>query len=401
MKILFLSISTAVSEINNRGIYPDLLRYMANHGHNVYIVCPFERRTNKRTNLLENGNVKILGVKTLNITKSNLIEKGIATVLIEYQFARAIDKYFTCVNFDLILYSTPPITFNSLIKKLKSKNNAISFLLLKDIFPQNAVDLLLLSNRGFLYNYFRKKEEDLYSISDYIGCMSQANVDYFKRHYSNVPHSKLLVCPNAIEITHREVISRELVLHKYKLPLDKTIFIFGGNLGLGQGIEFLLDSLFLNLNREDVFFVIVGSGTKFQLIQNWINKYRPKNVKLLSTLKKEEFDQLEFACDVGMIFLDFKFTIPNFPSRILSYMEAKLPLLICTDSNTDLGKIAEYNNFGKWCESNDPIKFGKLVSFYVDNPEVRFQMGQNAFNYLKQNYSVEKAYNSIMLKLEL
>ena len=51
MKILFLSISTAVSNINNRGIYPDLLRYIAKQGHEVYIICPVERRTKKKTNL--------------------------------------------------------------------------------------------------------------------------------------------------------------------------------------------------------------------------------------------------------------------------------------------------------------------------------------------------------------
>lgn len=400
MKILFLSISNAVSKLDNRGIYPDLLRYMANQGHDVYIVCPFERRTNKKTNLYSNNNVKILGVKTLNITKSSFIEKGIATLLIEFQFAHAINKFFPKVKFDLILYSTPPITFNSLIEKLKMKNQAFSFLMLKDIFPQNAVDLLLIKKGGLLYNFFKKKEEQLYLISDFIGCMSQGNIDYLKDNYNFIDNSKLLICPNAIEVIKRDVINRNLLLSKYEIPYDKTIFIFGGNLGVGQGIEFLLDCLYLNLEREDVFFVIVGSGNKFLLIQSWINKYKPKNVKLLRTLSKVDFDQLEASCDVGMVFLDIKFTIPNFPSRILSYMESKLPLLICTDRKTDLGKIAEANNFGKWCQSDDTFQFKKLVDFYVENPDIRRKMGEHGYNFLVQNYSVKRAYDSIMLSLK-
>ena len=30
---------------------------------------------------------------------------------------------------------------------------------------------------------------------------------------------------------------------KYKLPIDKTIFIYGGNLGKPQGIDFLVKCL--------------------------------------------------------------------------------------------------------------------------------------------------------------
>ena len=48
MKILFLSVSTAVSNINNRGIYPDLLREFVAKGHEIYIVCPSERRYKKK-----------------------------------------------------------------------------------------------------------------------------------------------------------------------------------------------------------------------------------------------------------------------------------------------------------------------------------------------------------------
>jgi hypothetical protein len=159
MNILFLSISTAISDINNRGIYPDLLRYFSNMGHEVYIVCPFERRTQKQTSLKELDNVKTLGVKTLNITKSNPAEKLIATLLIEMQFERAINKYFNSVKFDLILYTTPPITFNSLISKLKTKHSANTYLMLKDIFPQNAVDIAFMKEDGLLHRYFKNKEK--------------------------------------------------------------------------------------------------------------------------------------------------------------------------------------------------------------------------------------------------
>lgn len=70
--------------------------------------------------------------------------------MLESQFKSALKKYFRDVKFDLILYSTPPITFNNVIKyaKKKSDNKALTYLLLKDIFPQNAVDLGMISKTG-------------------------------------------------------------------------------------------------------------------------------------------------------------------------------------------------------------------------------------------------------------
>ena len=94
-------------------------------------------------------------------------------------------NYFADIKFDLILYSTPPITFYKAIEYVKKRDGAKTYLLLKDIFPQNAVDLGMMSKtglKGLIYKYFRKKEKKLYAISDKIGCMSQANVDYVLKH---------------------------------------------------------------------------------------------------------------------------------------------------------------------------------------------------------------------------
>ena len=396
MKVLFLSISTAVSNLNNRGIYPDLLRYIAKQGHEVYIVCPFERRTNKKTNLAVSQNVHILGVKILNITKSNSIEKLLATLLIQRQFEDGIEKYFWDIKFDLILYTTPPITLNSLIKKLKSKHKAKTYLMLKDIFPQNAIDLGMIRKNGFLHKYFEKKEKDLYQVSDFIGCMSPANISYLLRNQKDLNKRKLVLCPNAIEVINRDVVERINILKKYRIPEDKTVFLYGGNLGAPQGISSLVKVLEKNINREDCFFLIVGSGNKSFMVADYIKSNNPDNVLYLPMLARNEYDELEACCDVGMIFLDHRFTIPNFPSRMLAYLECKLPLLIATDGNTDIGKIAEDNTFGVFSLSNDIDDICSKIDYYIDNKEQRVNMGINGYAYLMSNYQVSHAYNSII-----
>jgi len=74
MKILFLSLSR-FDDVSVRGIYSDLMREFINRGNEVYIASPTERRFGKKTHLIENGLCHILKIKTLNIQKTNVIEK--------------------------------------------------------------------------------------------------------------------------------------------------------------------------------------------------------------------------------------------------------------------------------------------------------------------------------------
>lgn len=148
MNILFLTLAR-ISDISTRGIYSDLIRLFAHEGHNIYIVRPNERRYKERTNLVIKENIQILSIKTLNIQKTNFIEKGLSTLLIENQFLKGIRKHFSHVSFDLVLYSTPPITFTKIVRYIMIRDRAVSYLLLKDIFPQNAVDLGVINKGGW------------------------------------------------------------------------------------------------------------------------------------------------------------------------------------------------------------------------------------------------------------
>ena len=402
MKILFLSIAEFDS-IYQREIYPDLLREFMKNGHEIYVVSSLEKRNKQETTLINEDCCHILKVKVGNITKSGLIEKGIATICIESQFKRAIARYFGDIKFDLILYSTPPITLVNAISYVRKRDHAKTYLLLKDIFPQNAVDLGMMSKsgiKGLIYKVFRNKEKKLYRISDYIGCMSQANVDYVLKHNPEISPEKVEICPNSVEVVDMSVDgkTRDEIRRKYDIPLDKKVFVYGGNLGKPQGIDFMIECLKSQEKNEDVYFLIVGDGTEYGKIESYVENDRPANVKLMKRLPKEDYDKMVAACDVGMIFLDHRFTIPNFPSRLLSYMQAKIPVLAVTDPNTDIGKVIVDGGFGWWCESNDVVSFGELINQIETNDLV--ERGINGKEYLEKKYSVTMAYEIIAKRLK-
>ena len=406
MNIIFITVSDR-NNVRDKHIYSDLMRKFRNEGHQVYIVSPAERRSGQRTHVFDADGVKILKVKTLNMQKTNIVEKGVGTLLIENQFKAAIKKYLGNVKFDLITYSTPPITFTNVVKYLKKKNpESISYLQLKDIFPQNAVDLGMMTKtgvKGLLYKFFRNKEKKLYAVSDYIGCMSPANVEYVLKHNPEIDAKRVEVAPNSIDLDVDDNLDADFnegnaIRIKYGLPIDRPILIYGGNLGKPQGIDYLMKCLDANKKRKDCYFVVVGTGTEYTRLEAWYNDnvdlYDNFNVKLMKGLPKVEYDMLVRSCDVGLIFLDHRFTIPNYPSRLLSYLEYKMPVICATDVNTDIGRIAEENGYGYWCESVKTEDFTALVDKMLASD--RKAMGERGYEFLKENYTVENTYNAII-----
>jgi glycosyltransferase involved in cell wall biosynthesis len=118
-------------------------------------------------------------------------------------------------------------------------------------------------------------------------------------------------------------------------------------------------------------------------------------------LEKEEYEEFLSACDVGLIFLDYRFTIANFPSRLLTYMDHSLPIITCTDPNTDIGRTVNDGGFGFGVLSNDTDNFLEVVRKMLSTSEnERKCMGERGRRFLEMYYSVERAYETMMKILE-
>ena len=236
--------------------------------------------------------------------------------------------------------------------------------------------------------------------------MSPANVDYLIKHNPGISKDRVEVAPNSVELLEelspseeraKKSTERNYVRSKYGLPLEKPILIYGGNLGKPQGIPFLINCLNANANRNDCFFVVIGTGTELTKLKQWYSEKRPKSVMVMDGLPKDEYDLFVRGCDVGMIFLDHRFTIPNYPSRLLSYLENKMPVICSTDPNTDMGRIAEENGYGYWCESNSVEAFTVMLDKMIHSDQKA--MGEKGYQFLKDNYQVENTYNAIISHL--
>lgn len=394
-KILYIS-STA-SGMHSSSIYNDLMHSLIEAGNEVYCAYALEKRFKKETKTYSQDGINYLGIKIGNITKNkNLISKGIATLTIDGLYLKAIKKYYSTIDFDMVLYSTPPITFVKTVQYFKDKN-VFTYLMLKDIFPQNAFDLGLIKPNGFIGKMFKNKETQVYKSSDYIGVMSSENKNYLLKQNPEV-EGKVEVLSNSINISLQQD-EPDLNRENFGLDDDKLLLLYGGNLGKPQGIDYI-ESCIKELEKiEDVQLAICGGGAMTDRLLNFLNMNDIKNTIYIGSLPVEQYNKVTELCDVGLIFLDYRFTIPNFPQRLLSYMKASKPILCATDPNTDVGTITQDNGFGISVLSNNVEDWIKSVVKLRDDSKLRIKMGEKAHSYLVENYDVKIATNTILKHL--
>ena len=380
MNILYLS-AVPFKIDKNPSIYTDLIQELTNFGDKITVASidnslrPFQIKkvTQKNIDLICIGSFKLYNV--------DVFRKGLAILSLPFFIKKGLKK-LNISKFALILYETPPITWAGIVRQLKKKNNIKSFLMLKDIFPQNAVDIGLIKKESFIFKYFKKKEKLLYEVSDCIGCMSKGNMDYVLKNNPEILKEKVCYFPN----TKKDTGSGEINFNKEKLQ-----FIYGGNMGLPQGVLNIVPAISYFKNDEDIEFIFVGKGTEWNKISEYFRDQ--KNVKVLESLPREEYESLLSSCDAGFIFLDSRFTIPNYPSRTLAYLEKGIPIIAATDKNTDIKDLIVNNKVGLWSCSDDINSLIENIKVMKENKEKRRVFSKNARELFLKEFQVEKSVN--------
>jgi len=398
MNILFVTIAWPGK--GKRNLYTDLIHTFRDHGHNVQVLASQPKRSGLATSFEKENGIDVLRVKTGNISKTRPLEKSLSLLKLGWQFKAGVKKYLKDKSFDLILFNTPPVTLSGFLKYLKKSFDCPLYLLLKDMWPYGFADNGLIKENGLVYKYFKRHEKNLFELSDHIGCMSPASVEFVLKQYPEMDPGKVEFCPNSIRINREQQDENQTTsLHvrkKYGIPENATVFIFSGNLGLGHGLDFLTDAIHELRDYSKAFFMIGGAGTHYERVKKVFDRENPKNAMIYSYLPQEDYNELIKTCDVGMILLSSKYNYPQFPSRLLSYLNEKMAVLCAVNDETDIGDIVQKSGAGISVLHGDMAAFTRSVKFLSENKNKVSKMGENAFNLLEEEYSSEKSYEIIM-----
>ncbi len=370
----------------------DLSIEFVRQGHEVVVITPSSEIINPYL-LSEMDKVQVLILKAPKIKDIGYFRRAIGEYFMPFIMIRHLKRNSLIDNnLDGIITYAPSIFLGPLANMLKKKNNCKNYLILRDIFPQWAVDVGLLSNYGLPYYLLKRVERYLYSTADIIGVQTPANLKYFNE--------------NVVYRTgHIEVLQNWLAVNKSKtcsivvensILKGRKIFVYAGNMGVAQGLSVFTDLVDSLSTQKSIGFLFVGRGNAVVSLRQAVKARGLDNILIYDEIEPQEIHALYQQCDVGIISLDKRHKTHNIPGKFLSYMQSGLPVLAAINSGNDLEHIINSNKVGCVSTNHSVDVLKKLVEEIVENVLSDDGTKNRCLKLYKDMFSPKKAVEQII-----
>jgi glycosyltransferase involved in cell wall biosynthesis len=369
----------------------DLAKAFSRLNHQVIVATPDDKILRGSSIAVEDG-ITVLRVRTGRIKGAPKIVRGLNEASLSSVLWRRGKEFFETNPCDLIVYYSPTIFFGALVRKLKRLYRCPSYLILRDIFPQWAVDTGVL-RKGLAYRFFRGKELKQYAAADVIGVQSPANLRYFTETGLEGRY-RLDVLYNWASLGEKDMPASN---YRDLLGLrDKVVFFYGGNIGVAQDMDNIVRLARALQDRQEIHFLIVGDGSEVPRLSGQITAEKLINITIHGPVSQEEYSAMLSEFDVGLITLDSKLKTQNFPGKMFGYMFHGIPVLASINQGNDLKETVESHEAGLVSLNGDDHLFYEHALELAENPKLRERLGRNGRTLLEKQFSVDKTAEQIL-----
>jgi len=332
------------------------------------------------------NNINIIRTKTPvhPHEKSIFIIRGVSYLTLPFLFFLNIKKYIKS-RLDAIIVYSPPLTL-AIVGTLVKKAYGAKFVLnVQDIFPQNAIDLDILTN-PLLIRFFKAIEGKAYADADAVTVHSMGNYRFLTQD-NRCSVGKLSTLPNWIDLnSHKGSMMSCRLRDRFSLG-NKFIFFFGGVMGPSQGLDVIIDAARELKDLEDIVFLLVGDGLEQERLKRRVNDHRMSNVIFGPFFDKNDYKALLQEVDVGLVCLSAKNKTPVVPGKLLGYMSAELPVLALLNRESDGHHIIREAACGCSAISDNPVRASRLMLKMYRNKKHLKQWGKNGLDYASLHFS--------------
>lgn len=373
----------------------DLVREFANQGHEPTVIVP-AASLDKPWAIEQAGGVTVLRVRTPPTKDVNYVLRTINEMRLPYALMRGMRAAGVSLSgWDGVIWYSPTIFLGPIVKRIRRASGCRSYLILRDIFPEWAVDMGLMG-RGLPYRFFKWIETGQYAGADTIGVQCHANLAYLEKWAAARPARRLEVLENWL--SPAPVAACRIEIAKTKLA-GRTIFVYTGNMGVAQGMDVFLEMVARMRDRTDVGFLFVGRGSEAARYAAEAERLGLENVLFHDEIEPEEIPGLLAQCQVAMLALDPRHTSHNIPGKFLTYMQAGLPVLARINPGNDLEKLIRRENVGRVCTGGDAAALQALGEELLSAEPVFDASAQRARLLWSKQFSTTVAVASIIAAL--
>jgi glycosyltransferase involved in cell wall biosynthesis len=291
--------------------------------------------------------VRIARLKSARTKDTSYVRRAIGEFLMPFAMLRNLHKSpLRAERWDGVIWYSPTIFLGPFVNALKRSSGCRSYLIIRDIFPEWAVDMGLM-RRGLPYWFFKSIANHQYAAADVVGIQTSGNRVYF-REWVKRAGRQLEVLQNWL--ADRPVTACSISVTATSLS-GRKILVYAGNMGIAQGMGILLDLAERLKQRTDIGFLFVGRGSDAQRLRSDSVARKLNNVVFFDEIDPDEIPALYSQCHVGLVALDPRHQTHNVPGKFLSYMQSGLPVLASINPGNDLVKLILEERVGQVCDN--------------------------------------------------
>lgn len=372
----------------------DLSREFARQGHQLTVMLP-AADLNQPWQLEDTDGVQVLRLRAPQTKDIGYVRRTIGEFLMPFAMGRNLQKSpLANQKWDGVAWYAPSIFHGPLVSSLKQASGCKGYLILRDIFPEWAVDMGLMG-RGLPYYFFDVVAHYQYSVADVIGVQTPGNKGYF-HHWQKKPGRTLEVLQNWLG----QPAQVRCPIRISETPLTgRKVFVYAGNMGVAQGMDILLDLAEKLQARSDVGFLFVGRGSDSHRLRSVAAQRQLDNIVFFDEIHPDEIPDLYAQCSVGIVALDPRHKSHNIPGKFLTYMQSGLPVLANVNAGNDLAKLIRNEQVGQVSESNQVNELLQLAENLLNQVHADKFFSNRCRNLFEREFSVEKTVHQIVTAL--
>jgi glycosyltransferase involved in cell wall biosynthesis len=375
--------------------FRDLSREFIRLGYKLTVLVP-RSDLDQQSFLVRSNGIDLFFIKSLQTKDVGFIRRTINELLLPLFMIKGMRSCgLSFRNWDLIIWHSPSIFFGPLISLIRKKSKAPSYLIIRDIFPQWAVDLGLIPRGGIVHRFFDAVARYQYSVADVIGVQSPGNLRYFDA-WQRKPNRKLEVLQNWLGQAPQ---MRCSIRVSETALAGRKVFVYAGNMGVAQGMDILLDLASRLRDLADVGFLFVGRGSDVERLKALSRERDLGNVLFFDEIEPDEIPDLYAQCSAGIVALDPRHQSHNIPGKFLTYMQSGLPVLANINTGNDLAQMIRDEQVGEVCEHNDLDELVALMDRLLARIDSEPDLPARCRDLFQREFSVEKAVRQIVAAL--
>ena len=290
-------------------------------------------------------------------------------------------------NYDLIIVTSPPL-FVGITGLFLSWWKNIPFVFeVRDLWPESAIDLGILKNKQLIRLSYLF-ETYLYRKARLINVLTPAFREIFVA--KGVNPKKIIYIPNAADFSLSEKVMSRFIKSIFRQQhdlTDKFVITYVGAYGFANHLIQILETAAL-LADTNVVFLLIGDGEQKRYLIKEAQKQNLQNVRFIESVSKSEVFNYILASDMGTSVLKKTDTFKTiYSNKTFDYFSCKKPVLMAIDGVSR--ELVEDANAGIFVEPENPTDFATKIRFYLDNPLLIKQQGENGYRYAKNHFDRE------------